>query len=50
LLKGETIAVAAEYAMAAGRDNLYGVDALAGLSDWETMTAGIARNADPRKD
>jgi|688.fasta_scaffold1099457_1 sugar/nucleoside kinase (ribokinase family) len=44
LLKGESIEVAADYAMAAGRDNLYGVDALSGLTAWDTMTACIARN------
>jgi sugar/nucleoside kinase (ribokinase family) len=48
LLKGESIEVAADYAMAAGRDNLYGVDALSGLTAWDTMTACIARNKEKK--
>jgi len=37
LLKGAGIEKAAQYAMRAGRDNLYGIDAFSGLSDWEEM-------------
>jgi hypothetical protein len=48
LLKGHSIEDAADYAMAAGRDSLYGVDALSGLSDWETMSANRALRSDGR--
>ncbi|MFA7368474.1 MAG: PfkB family carbohydrate kinase, partial [Kiritimatiellales bacterium] len=41
LLNGAEIETAARYAMRAGRDNLYGVDACSGLSDWEKMTDTI---------
>lgn len=37
LLKGERIASAGRYAMMAGRDNLYGADALAGIRSWAAM-------------
>jgi len=39
LLKGAEIENAARYAMRAGRDSLYGIDALSGLSDWNEMTS-----------
>jgi sugar/nucleoside kinase (ribokinase family) len=38
VLKGTTIEMAGRYAALAGRDNLYGSDALSGLTDWEKMT------------
>ncbi len=38
MLDGYDIATASKYAMLAGRDNLYGVDALSGLSNWKSMT------------
>ena len=41
LLKGAEIEKAAQYAMLAGRDNLYGLDAFSGLSDWKEMTRRI---------
>jgi sugar/nucleoside kinase (ribokinase family) len=37
LLKKEDTVVAGEYAMMAGRDNLYGNDALSGLVEWTQM-------------
>ena len=37
MLEGVGIEDAGQYAMIAGRDNLYGVDALQGLRDWESM-------------
>lgn len=37
LLNGESVGTAAKYAMMAGRDNLYGTDALSGLRDWTQM-------------
>ena len=37
LLKNKTIMKAGKYAMMAGRDNLYGQDALSGLSEWPRM-------------
>lgn len=37
LLKGESVVAAGHCAMAAGRDNLYGRDALSGLRDWSAM-------------
>ncbi|MCX6895360.1 MAG: carbohydrate kinase family protein [Verrucomicrobia bacterium] len=43
VLKGVEIEPAAQYAMLAGRDNLYGLDAFAGLSDWKEMTRCLAR-------
>lgn len=43
ILNGAEIGKAAGYAMLAGRDNLYGIDAFAGLADWKKMTALIAR-------
>jgi sugar/nucleoside kinase (ribokinase family) len=50
LLKGVEIEEAAQYAMLAGRDNLYGLDAFSGLSDWGAMTRLIERTAgDGRK-
>ena len=38
LLNGVDLERAAQYAMLAGRDNLYGIDACSGLSDWGRMT------------
>jgi sugar/nucleoside kinase (ribokinase family) len=38
LLKGADAVRAAKYAMLAGRDNLYGPDALSGLQSWSRMT------------
>ena len=38
LLDGSEIEKAGKYAMLAGRDNLYGIDSLGGLSDWKRMT------------
>ncbi len=43
LLNGAEIEKAAGYAMLAGRDNLYGIDAFSGLSDWSEMTAVLER-------
>jgi sugar/nucleoside kinase (ribokinase family) len=37
LLKGEDIVTAGKYAMMAGRDNLYGNDAVFGLQQWSCM-------------
>ncbi|MEI8248690.1 MAG: hypothetical protein WCI51_22870, partial [Lentisphaerota bacterium] len=37
LLKDESIMTAGRFAMMAGRDNLYGNDALSGLVDWPRM-------------
>lgn len=37
LLKGDPVERAGRYAMLAGRDNLYGNDALSGLRDWNSM-------------
>ena len=37
LLEDESIINAGKYAMMAGRDNLYGNDALSGLTDWKHM-------------
>ena len=36
---------AVQYAMLAGRDNLYGLDAFSGLSNWAAMTRLIGRQA-----
>jgi sugar/nucleoside kinase (ribokinase family) len=41
LLKGAALEQAAAYAMLAGRDNLYGMDAFSGLSNWEQMSGVI---------
>jgi sugar/nucleoside kinase (ribokinase family) len=38
ILEGADIVNAGRYAMLAGRDNLYGIDALSGLSNWQQMT------------
>lgn len=43
LLNGESASTAAKYAMMAGRDNLYGPDALSGLRDWTQMTKELKR-------
>jgi sugar/nucleoside kinase (ribokinase family) len=45
ILDGVDIEKAGRYAMLAGRDNLYGVDALSGLSDWTSMTDRIQKPA-----
>lgn len=42
LLNGEKIMTAGRYAMIAGRDNLYGQDALSGLREWSEMTKVLA--------
>jgi sugar/nucleoside kinase (ribokinase family) len=47
LLNGAELEMAARYAMLAGRDNLYGVDACSGLSDWPRMTRFIERQTRP---
>ncbi|TSA33208.1 MAG: carbohydrate kinase family protein, partial [Verrucomicrobiaceae bacterium] len=50
VLKGVEIEKAARYAMLAGRDNLYGSDAISGLRGWETMTRSIGHPArSPKK-
>lgn len=41
MLEGAGIEKAGRYAMLAGRDNLYGIDALGGLSDWKRMTSKV---------
>ncbi|HCE42939.1 MAG TPA: hypothetical protein DET40_05280 [Lentisphaeria bacterium] len=41
LLKDENILGAGQYAMMAGRDNLYGQDALSGLMGWEHMSKSL---------
>ncbi|MFA6290247.1 MAG: PfkB family carbohydrate kinase [Victivallales bacterium] len=38
LLKNETVLTAGQYAMMAGRDNLYGADAVSGLREWNEMS------------
>lgn len=38
ILKNEDLATAGKYAMMAGRDNLYGTDALSGLVEWDQMS------------
>lgn len=43
MLDGADVETAGRYAMLAGRDNLYGVDALAGLADWTGMTRELNR-------
>ena len=43
LLKDENIITAGRFAMMAGRDNLYGNDALSGLVDWPQMESEIRR-------
>jgi len=41
LLKNENIMTAGQYAMMAGRDNLYGQDALSGLVEWSHMSKSL---------
>ncbi|MFA6567396.1 MAG: PfkB family carbohydrate kinase [Victivallales bacterium] len=41
LLKDENIMTAGQYAMMAGRDNLYGQDALSGLMEWSHMSKSL---------
>ena len=41
LLRDESIITAGQYAMIAGRDNLYGQDALSGLREWTEMTKDL---------
>ena len=50
LLNGVEIEKAAPYAMLAGRDSLYGVDACSGLSDWGRMTRLIERHSGPARE
>lgn len=38
MLKGENPEIAVKYAMCAGRNNLYGMNATDGLTDWDEMT------------
>ncbi|MFA6472197.1 MAG: carbohydrate kinase family protein [Candidatus Latescibacterota bacterium] len=38
ILKGENPDIAVQYAMCSGRNNLYGMNATDGLTDWDTMT------------
>jgi len=38
MLEGTDLEKTGRYAMLAGRDNLYGIDSLGGLSDWKRMT------------
>jgi sugar/nucleoside kinase (ribokinase family) len=45
MIEGTTVERAAQYAMLAGRDNLYGVDAISGLRDWDTMTEYLENRA-----
>ena len=46
MLDGMDIEKAGRCAMRAGRDNLYGVDALSGLSDWTQMTRDARSRSD----
>ncbi len=41
IIQGQTPEKALRYAMCAGRNNLYGMNATDGLSDWDTMTREI---------
>jgi len=43
LLNGEEIEKSAMYAMHAGRDNLYSIDAISGLTGWKEMTESLER-------
>ncbi|MCC7519834.1 MAG: carbohydrate kinase family protein [Verrucomicrobiae bacterium] len=43
LLKGENLETSARFAMIAGRDNLYGSDAVSGLRDWTQMADEIRK-------
>lgn len=43
LLNGECVRDAATFAMLAGRDNLYGQDAVSGLRDWPRMVVEVQR-------
>jgi sugar/nucleoside kinase (ribokinase family) len=45
MLNGVDLERAARYAMLAGRDNLYGVDACSGLSDWGQMTRYVEQQS-----
>lgn len=45
MIEGATVERALHYAMLAGRDNLYGVDAISGLRDWDTMTKYLENRA-----
>lgn len=45
LLKGENAVTAGQYAMLAGRDNLYGPDAFSGLRTWKEMSAELSSAA-----
>ncbi len=46
LLSGESIHDAGRLAMLAGRDNLYGNDAISGLRDWKQMVLEVQREGD----
>ena len=43
ILKGNAPETSARYAMLAGRDNLYGQDALSGLREWSEMAVHVER-------
>ena len=45
LLNGAGVREAGAYAMLAGRDNLYGQDALAGLRTWQQMTQSLTNGS-----
>jgi len=45
MLNGVDLELAAQCAMIAGRDNLYGIDACSGLSDWGWMTRYIEQRS-----
>jgi len=46
LLKGHDPETALKYSMCAGRNNLYGIHATDGLTDWENMTKELSREQD----
>ncbi|GAF76268.1 unnamed protein product, partial [marine sediment metagenome] len=50
MLDGTTVEAAAKCAMLAGRDNLYGADALAGLPDWQGMAGELLSERAPASD
>lgn len=44
LLNDESVVTAGQYAMMAGRDNLYGQDALSGLREWAEMSDSLKKS------
>jgi sugar/nucleoside kinase (ribokinase family) len=48
LLNGESVREAGTYAILAGRDNLYGVDAVSGLREWGQMVQEVKKNGESR--